>query len=252
MKSALAKVYSAELEGIEARRIEVETDLHPGLHSFTIVGLADKALSESKERINAALKNINVKAPNRDNRRVIVNLAPADVKKTGSQYDVAIAIGYLLASGQLQRFNEDEYLFVGELALDGALRPVAGVMSIARMAVAEGISKLVVPIQNAGEAAMISGVQVFGISNLSDLVSHLEDRVIIKSHPVTELEHSNKTPLVSIADIRGQEHAKRALMIAASGAHNILPLYFQFFVLNQSREVFRGLFPLRWVYNRVL
>src|SRR3989338_5644728 len=103
--SNISKVFSAELEGIDARLIEVETDVNVGLHSFTIVGLADKALSEAKERVNSALKNIGVKPPTRENRRIVVNLAPADVKKTGSQYDLAIALGYLLASGQIKEFE---------------------------------------------------------------------------------------------------------------------------------------------------
>src|SRR3990167_5578395 len=101
----LSKVYSAELEGVDAKLIEVETDINVGLHSFNIVGLADKALNEAKERVNAALKNSGVKPPNRENRRITVNLAPADVKKTGSQYDLAIAVGYLLATRQLKEFE---------------------------------------------------------------------------------------------------------------------------------------------------
>src|SRR3989338_2730403 len=103
--SNISKIFSAELEGVDARLIEVETDINVGLHSFNIVGLADKALSEAKERVNSALKNIGVKAPNKENRKIVVNLAPADIKKAGSQYDLAIALGYLLASGQIKEFE---------------------------------------------------------------------------------------------------------------------------------------------------
>ena len=220
--NSISKVFSAELEGIEAKRIEVETDLYPGTHSFTIVGLADKALSESKERINAALKNIGVKAPNRETRRVIVNLAPADVKKTGSQYDVAIAIGYLLASGQIKKFETERYIFLGELALDGSLRQIAGAMSIARMAASLGITNLIVPLENAAEAAMISGVTIFGSRTLTDIIAHLEGTTSLTARETTQPEYSQSTHAVSIADINGQEHAKRALLIAASGGHNIL------------------------------
>src|SRR3990167_1915468 len=112
--SNISKIFSAELEGVDARLIEVETDLNTGLHSFTIVGLADKALSEAKERVNSALKNVGVKAPNKDNRKIVVNLAPADVKKTGSQYDLAIAVGYLLATKQIKEFDSRDKIFVGE------------------------------------------------------------------------------------------------------------------------------------------
>src|SRR6185436_7357045 len=116
--STISRIYSAELEGIDARPIEVETDINVGLASFTIVGLADKALTEAKERVNSALKNLGVKAPNRENRRIVVNLAPADVRKTGSQYDLAIAIGYLVATKQVKEFNTNGKIFMGELSLD--------------------------------------------------------------------------------------------------------------------------------------
>src|SRR5580693_1321536 len=118
----LAKIYSAELEGINAKLIEVEVDMNVGLHAFNIVGLADKALNEAKERVNSALKNSGVKPPNRENRKITINLAPADVKKAGSQYDLAIALGYLLATKQIRRFDSEDKIFLGELALDGRLR----------------------------------------------------------------------------------------------------------------------------------
>lgn len=220
--SALAKVFSAELEGVEARVIEIETDLHPGMHSFTIVGLADKALSESKERINAALKNVGVKPPDRESRRVIVNLAPADVKKTGSQYDLAIAIGYLLASKQIASFQTEKYFFLGELALDGALRPISGALSIARLAAASGVNNIVVPAANAAEAAMVKNVTVLGISNVTELINHLEGRELIASQPPTQEFKVTQTSGVSLVDIHGQEYAKRALIIAAAGGHNLL------------------------------
>ena len=127
-------IYCAEVDGIEARLIEVETDIHVGVHSFNIIGLADKALNEAKERVNAALKNIGVKAPNRENRKIVINLAPADWKKTGSQYDVAIALGYLTATKQIKDFETRNKIFLGELSLDGSLRPIAGALNIAKLA----------------------------------------------------------------------------------------------------------------------
>ena len=129
----LARVYSAELEGVDAKLIEVETDLNVGLHSFNIVGLADKALNEAKERVNSALKNSGIKPPNRENRKITINLAPADIKKAGAQYDLAIALGYLLATKQIKEFETRDKIFLGELALDGRLRPINGALSIAQM-----------------------------------------------------------------------------------------------------------------------
>lgn len=217
-----SSVLSAELDGVEARIIEVETDIRVGLHTFSIVGLGDKALSESKERINSALKNIDVKPPDKDNRKVIVNLAPADVKKTGSHYDLAIAIGYLLASSQIKPFDTQDVLFVGELSLDGKLRAISGALNIARLAKKLKISTVVVPKANAAEAAIIPEVSVIAVSNLLELIKHLEGHTRITPQPVTDVIKSPDSPFLSIADIKGQSNAKRALMIAAAGGHNLL------------------------------
>ena len=217
-----SKVYSAELEGIEAKLIEVETDINVGLHSFTIVGLADKALNEAKERVNAALKNSHIKPPNRENRRITVNLAPADIKKTGSQYDLAIAMGYLLATNQIQAFDTADKLFVGELSLDGKVRPVNGVLAIARLAKELHIGSVFVPMENAREAAIIEGVQVIPVNDVIGLIDHLEGRAIIDPHPATEMVWNNGGYATDISEIKGQANAKRALMIAAAGGHNLL------------------------------
>jgi len=204
--------------------IEVETDVHVGLHNFTIVGLADKALSESKERINAALKNIKVRPPAAENRRVIVNLAPADIKKTGSQYDLPIAIGYLQATGQLEGSSVDleETFIVGELALSGQVRPISGALSIARCAKKQQAYELLVPAANAAEAAMVEGLRVIPIKNLRQAIAHLESRQPIPPMPVTRVNDIPEEFSITIADIKGQQQAKRALMIAAAGGHNVL------------------------------
>lgn len=217
-----SSVLSAELEGVDARLIEVETDIRTGLHTFSIVGLGDKALSESKERINSALKNIEVKPPDKDNHKIIINLAPADIKKTGSQYDTAIAIGYLLASGQIKPFNTKEILFAGELSLDGKLRPISGALNIARLAKKLKIPYLVLPKANAAEAAIIPAVSVIPVSDLRELINHLEGKKTIAPQPPTEIEDTLDSPFLSIADIKGQASAKRALTIAAAGGHNLL------------------------------
>ncbi len=217
-----SRVYSAELEGIEAKLIEVETDINVGLHSFNIVGLADKALNEAKERVNAALKNSNIKPPNRENRRITVNLAPADIKKAGSQYDLAIAIGYLLASRQIKEFETRNKIFIGELSLEGNLRPVNGVLAIALMAKKENFEYLFVPAENAFEAAIIKGIKIIPVSNLVQLINHLEERELMNEQDPVELNFEIADHVIDFSEIKGQENAKRALMIAAAGAHNIL------------------------------
>lgn len=223
---SVSKIFSAELEGIQARLIEVETDINAGLHSFNIVGLADKALSEAKERVNSALKNIGVKAPNKENRRIVVNLAPADVKKTGSQYDVAVALGYLIAGEQIKPFETEKKIFLGELSLDGKLRPVNGALSIARMAKKTGFEEIYLPKINAEEAALIDGIKIYPVENLEDLMAHLEGRKNLSAQPPTKTSRypisQSYSNFVDFSEIKGQEHAKRALTIAAAGGHNII------------------------------
>lgn len=221
---SFSKVFSASLDGIEARLIEIETDINVGLHSFNIVGLADKSLSEAKERVSSALKNSGVKPPTKENRKIVVNLAPADLKKTGSQYDLGIAVGYLLATKQIKEFDPQNKIFAGELALDGALRPVSGILSIARMASSGNFKEILVPKDNAVEAAIVKGIKVIPISNLSELMAHLEGRQVIGAQLETKIEPalSSDHQMVDIADIKGQENAKRVLMIAAAGGHNLL------------------------------
>ena len=222
MKNSFSKVYSAELDGIDAKLIEVETDINVGLHAFSIVGLADKSLNEAKERVNAALKNSEIKPPNRENRRITVNLAPADVKKAGSQYDLAIAVGYLLATKQIKEFDSGDKIFMGELSLEGGLRPINGILATARLAKKLNFRYLFVPSQNSVEAAVIKGIQVIPISSLVELVNHLEGRAEIEPQKPTEPDFNLTEYLVDISQIKGQENAKRALMIAAAGGHNII------------------------------
>lgn len=224
MASHFARLLAAELEGIEARLVETETDINVGLHSFNIVGLADKAVSEAKERVNAALKNIGVKPPTKENRRIVVNLAPADLEKSGSQYDLAIALGYLLATEQIKPFATKDRVFIGELSLNGELRPVGGVLSIALLARARGFHQLFLPQANAAEAALVRGLKIVPVSDLNQLIAHLEERELIKEQSPTELpaEERESVAGVDFSEIRGQFNAKRALIIAAAGGHNIL------------------------------
>lgn len=216
-----AKVFSAELEGINAQPIEVEVDLGVGLHSFNIVGLADKAVNEAKERVNSALKNSGTKPPNRENRRITVNLAPAHIKKNGSQYDLAIAVGYLLATKQLREFEAGNKLFVGELALDGRLRPVHGALNFAESAWKNKFECLILPKENANEASVIAGLKIIPASSLSDVVDYLEGEKDITPAGFKP-EQRELLSVPDFSEIRGQEHAKRAAVIAAAGGHNLL------------------------------
>ncbi len=221
MASPLAKIFSAELEGIRANLIEVEVDLNVGLHSFAIVGLADKAVGEAKERVNSALKNSGVKPPNRENRKITVNLAPADVKKSGAQYDLAIALGYLAATEQIAGFDAADKIFAGELALDGRVRPVSGALAIAELAAENGFAELFLPPENANEASAVGGVKIIPVRTLAETIGYLEKRARIAPHAFAE-EKFSPAAAVDFKDIRGQGNAKRALVIAAAGGHNLL------------------------------
>ena len=222
----LAKVYSAELEGIDAKLIEVEVDMNVGLHAFNIVGLADRSLNEARERVNSALKNSGVKPPNRENRKITINLAPANIRKNGSHYDLAIALGYLLATKQVTPFDSRKKIFIGELALDGRLRPVNGALNIAQMAHASGFTHLFLPYENATEAAAITNLIVIPLKTLDEAIAYLEGRISIDRVKQTSHDESDRdayhADAADLSDIIGQANAKRALAIAASGSHNLL------------------------------
>ena len=222
MQRAVPKLFSAELDGIAATPVTVEADINVGLHAFQVVGLADKAVSEAKERVNSALKNCGIKPPTRENRRITINLAPADVKKAGSRFDLPIALAYLLASGQVAEFPTDDRFFIGELSLDGTLRPVTGALSTALLARSRGAVELYVPQKNAAEAAIVNGITVYPVSTLIELINHLEEREPIAPQPPTEIAAGYAPSSVTLGEVKGQAAAKRALTVAAAGGHHLL------------------------------
>jgi len=216
----LAKVKSAAVVGLEGAVVEVEVDLSPGLPSFTIVGLPDKAVQEARERVRSAIRNSYYKFPN---RRITVNLAPADLKKEGPAYDLPIAVGILMSSGQL---NADltHSVFLGELSLDGKLRHTHGVLPMVSLARDKGLSTIFVPLDDAKEASLIDNIHIFPTESLAQLVVHLQGEVgIPEYHSELDWEQEFRPSYAfDLVYIKGQEHAKRALEIAAAGRHNIL------------------------------
>lgn len=217
----LARVWGASLMGIDGLQVGVEVDVSGGLPSITIVGLPDTAIQESKERVKAALKNAGFAFPV---RKIVINLAPADIRKEGPIFDLPISIGILAASEQVDAQLLGDYLFLGELSLDGSLRPVAGVLPIAALAKRLGMAGLVVPYDNAQEAAVVKEIKVFGCRHLTDVADFLsrpEDYAPV----VPKSENNPEKALFSLPDlkdVKGQYHARRALEIAAAGGHNLI------------------------------
>jgi len=218
-----AKVYSAALTGLDAQIVEVEADTSVGLNSFQIVGLPDKTVEEAKERISSALKNCGFKHPRAFNKRTVINLAPADLKKEGGMYDLPLALSFLLASGQT-KFDSRDYLFAGELGLDGNFRQIRGVLSFALLAKERGIRTLVIPVQNKNEASLVRGVRVVAPKNLNELIDFLEKRLSAAYAPQGKgsASGSQLSPEIDMAHISGQQIAKQALEIAAAGGHNVM------------------------------
>ncbi|MBN2340827.1 MAG: YifB family Mg chelatase-like AAA ATPase [Deltaproteobacteria bacterium] len=217
----LTTITCGSLSGISAEAVKVEVDLALGLPAFSIVGLPEGAVKESKVRVQAALGNVGYAIPP---RKITVNLAPADLKKSGAAFDLAIALGVIAAAGMIDGNSLNRTMIIGELGLDGSIRPVPGALPYVLLARELNCSALMISAENAKEAAVIGEVKVLPVRNLSDAVMHFTGEQQVTPHAVTKYRETIVALDVDLCEVKGQEHAKRALEVAAAGAHNILML----------------------------
>lgn len=227
---SFSRVYSAQTHLLQGKIVTVEVDISKNtLHAFTLVGLPDKAVEESKDRMSSALKNSGFTSPKNQNQKIVISLSPADLKKEGPYFDVAIALAYLLSAEEIN-FEPKEKIFLGELSLNGELQSIKGVLPLTEQAKKMGFKEIFLPLSNAKEAALVDGITVYGAQTLKEIINHIDEtkkknqsmeQIKIIPTPKTEIEYKDRTNDIDFSDIKGQEGAKRGLLIAAAGGHNI-------------------------------
>jgi magnesium chelatase family protein len=231
---SFSRIYSAQTHLLKGKIVTIEVDITKNtLHSFTLVGLPDKAVDESKDRMSSALKNSGFNSPKNQNQKIVISLSPADLKKEGPYFDLAVALSYLLSAEEID-FDPEKRIFLGELSLNGELRPIKGALPLVQEAKRLGYKEIYLPIENAEEAALVDGIIIYGAKDLKEVIDHIrtpkKDRKgnllekegeKISPFPKTKIVHKEKTNNIDFSDIKGQEGAKRGLEIAASGGHNI-------------------------------
>ena len=223
---SIARVFTVQPDVMRGTIVTIETDISRGLHAFSVVGLAGKAVDESKDRVGSAIKHTGYDSPKTKNQKIVVSLSPADLKKEGPLFDLPIAISYLIAAGDISA-DITKRIFVGELALDGTLRPIKGVLSVVKSAKEAGFEEVVVPNENAEEAALIEDITIRPASSLREVIDHIEPNVEDKIfelpvQPATNIDDGWYESTIMLEDIKGQESAKRGLIIAAAGRHNVM------------------------------
>jgi magnesium chelatase family protein len=231
---SFSRVYSAQTHLLKGKIVTIEVDITKNtLHSFTLVGLPDKAVDESKDRMSSALKNSGFNSPKNQNQKIVISLSPADLKKEGPYFDLAIALAYLLSAEEIN-FEPENRIFLGELSLNGELRPIKGALPLTQEAKRLGYKEIFLPLENAEEAALVDDIVVYGAKNLKEVIDHIyitkkdkkgiplePERPKISPQLQTQIIYKEKVNNIDFSDIKGQEGAKRGLEIAAAGGHNI-------------------------------
>lgn len=239
---AIARIYAAQPYLLKGELISIEADISRGLHSFSVVGVPERSVEEAKDRVSAAIKNSGFASPKSQNQKIVISLSPADLKKEGAYFDLGIALAYLLANEEII-FDPSKKVFLGELALDGTLKSIKGVLALVEEAKRQGFSEVFIPESNKVEAALVPGIHIFAFPSLEKVIKHLSGEEVVLPEETTNIEYIFSSDVLDMGDIRGQESAKRGLEIAASGGHNIALIGSPGTGKTMLARAFRGILP---------